>query len=85
MKFIGFASQSDTRISGYSVTAVVVSTSLKLAIMFFALGFLALFITIPHVVANGATIEKTDDFDIVSRQMYKCSPNNLFSRPSAPS
>ena len=85
MKFKGFASQSDTRISGYSLTSVIVFTSLKLAAMFLALGFLALFISIPHVVADGATIEKTDDFDIVSRQMYKCSPINLFYRPSAPS
>jgi hypothetical protein len=64
---------------------VIVLTSLKLAAMFLALGFLALFISIPHVVADGATIEKTDDFDIVSIQMCKCSLNNLFSRPLAQS
>ena len=85
VKFLGFASQSDTRISGYSLTAVIVLTSLKLAAMFLALGFFILLTSIPHAVADGATVEKTDDFDIVSRQMYKCSPINLFSRPSAPS
>ena len=84
-KFLGFASQSDTGISGYSLTAVIALTSLKLAAMLLALGFLALLTSIPRVVADGATTEKTDDFDIVSRQIYKCSPNNLFSRPSAPS
>jgi len=32
--------------------------------MFLALGFLTFLTSIPHVVADGATIEKTDDFDI---------------------